>query len=88
MINNTQAVLNQIGVMLQKERDQCKQDVCMYCAGHAPQYETSVEGPNNAGNYVHVSLDGANLSLCAATSIFARERWLAGEALAHTKESK
>lgn len=74
--SNTNRVLRQIAVLLQKERDLCKRDVCGYCAGHFPQYEPWTDGPNSAGNYTHKSLDGTRLSLCVASSIFARERWI------------
>lgn len=67
----------------QAERDKCKRDVCMYCAGHVPTHEREVVGPNEARNYVHMPTGahtkGGQLErlsrLCIASSIFLRERF-------------
>jgi hypothetical protein len=58
---------------VRKERRRCINDVCPECAGHACGWEPA-EGPNEAGNYTH-SKPGHEPVLCAASSIFSRERY-------------
>lgn len=63
--------------LIQKERDECKRDVCCYCGGRCPQYETIPEGPNSAMNWIHkYKTDSTRSGLCVASSIYARERFL------------
>lgn len=59
---------------LAAEREACKKDVCMYCAGHCPNYKREVEKVvTAAGNYVHCDENGEHPVLCRASGIFARE---------------
>ena len=63
------------------ERELCKRDVCAYCGGRALGYHRIPEGPNEAGNYVHLSKSHPvtyDPVLCRATAIFARERFEEG----------
>lgn len=60
----------------QKERELCKQDVCMYCGGRALGYKRIPDGPNEAGNWTHLyttTMRSNDRVLCIASSIFARE---------------
>lgn len=58
------------------EREACKKDVCMYCAGHCPNYKREVEKVvNTAGNYVHCDENGEHPMLCRASGIFVRENF-------------
>lgn len=58
-------------------RQECKEDVCMYCGGRSPQYFKRAVGPNDAGNWVHNPVTGyaGQTVLCKASAIFARERY-------------
>jgi hypothetical protein len=50
----------------------------MYCGGRALRYKRIPEGPNDAGNYTHQSIDDPNpnaVVLCVASAIFAREKF-------------
>lgn len=54
---------------------------CMYCGKHCPPYHADVQGPNEAGNYIHkakvLSKHGClNQTMCLATSIWALIRWI------------
>lgn len=57
---------------------QCAEDVCSMCGKRARGY-SEARGPNAAGNYAHVLLEGpgpvGGEELCAATAIHARITW-------------
>ena len=75
---------NERGIRLRALKD-AAEDACSYCAGHCPQYDRKVEGPNTAGNYTHkmrepsydVALNGPrrDVVLCQSSSIHARIRF-------------
>lgn len=68
---------------MNQEREMCKRDVCMYCAGRCPGYNSTPDGPNDAGNWTHAHRSvarGEDRKLCLASAIFARERFEKGVA--------
>jgi len=64
-----------------KERELCKQDVCLYCGGRALGYKRIPDGPNEADNWTHQytgTMRTEDRVLCIASAIFAHEnfeRW-------------
>ena len=68
---------------------QCTRLVCGWCDGRLyPDDKSvhSVQGPNEAGNYIHVMKDGRSY-LCDASSIHSAIRALGEESMSHNMDA-
>ena len=75
--NETQSA-GSLHPLVGRERELCKQDVCMYCGGRALGYKRIPDGPNEAGNWTHqytATMRTGDRVLCQASAIFARENY-------------